>query len=208
MNRAERRDRIRTAYHEAGHAVIAHVSGFGPYRATIVPGTRVDGSYKGEVRLKMYGSEFKQLAAQCASIVKGKYQDMADCHNASLALVDVLRSKGYRNATVIGCSVMSGSSEGLSFRCGGFEITEEAAHSVVLASGFLIDPTAGQFRNDRVVIPDSLVIPPETTSSMLRSNRQWLETRGACQLMSTSETARPVIDYSIAYIPTDFVRLN
>jgi hypothetical protein len=156
----------------------------------------------------MYGLEFKQLAAQCASIVKGKYQDMADCHNASLALVDVLRSKGYRDATVMGCTVMSGSSGALTFRCGGFETTKEAAHSVVLALGFLIDPTAGQFRNDRVVIPDSLVIPPETASSMLRSNRQWLDTDGASPLMHISESARPVIDYSIAYMPTDSVRLN
>ncbi len=156
----------------------------------------------------MYGSEFRELAARCASIVKADCQDMRECHSMADVLAHVLRSKGYRDATVIGCSVMSGSSGGLSFRCGGFETTEEAAHSVVLASGFLIDPTAGQFRNDRVLIPDSLVIPSETASSMLRSNRQWLETNGACQLMTTSEIARPVVDYSIAYIPTDIVRLN
>jgi hypothetical protein len=61
MNRAERRDRIRTAYHEAGHAVILYVRGFRPYRATIAPGVGIDGPYKGEVRLKH--SELAMLIA-------------------------------------------------------------------------------------------------------------------------------------------------
>jgi hypothetical protein len=53
MTRAERRDHTRTAYHEAGHAIIAYVLGFTPYRATIAAGVNETGPYLGEVRIKV-----------------------------------------------------------------------------------------------------------------------------------------------------------
>lgn len=46
--RDEQRELIRTAYHEAGHAVVAAVFGLWPYRATIGP----EGSKRGEVRIR------------------------------------------------------------------------------------------------------------------------------------------------------------
>lgn len=52
VTRLQRRERIRTAYHEAGHAVIGYVNGFIPYRATIKAGANDTGSYLGEVRIK------------------------------------------------------------------------------------------------------------------------------------------------------------
>lgn len=56
MTRAEKRDRTITAYHEAGHAIIAYVFGHTPYRATIKAGVNDGGPYRGEVRIK--SSEF------------------------------------------------------------------------------------------------------------------------------------------------------
>ena len=49
FSRAEHSDRIRTAYHEAGHAVVAFAYGFVPYRAIIL---RTD-SHRGEVRFRI-----------------------------------------------------------------------------------------------------------------------------------------------------------
>lgn len=68
---SQERDRIRTAYHEAGHAVIAYVCGLVPYRATIKAGINETGGYKGEVRLKV--SEFDLIFAPrlSASILFG-----------------------------------------------------------------------------------------------------------------------------------------
>lgn len=54
---SQERGRIRTAYHEAGHAVIAYVRGFVPYRATIKPVVNETGAYKGEIRLKASESD-------------------------------------------------------------------------------------------------------------------------------------------------------
>lgn len=68
---SQERDRIRTAYHEAGHAVVAYVCGFVPYRATIKAGLNETGWHKGEVRLKV--SEFNLIFAPrlSASILFG-----------------------------------------------------------------------------------------------------------------------------------------
>ena len=57
MTRAERRNRIRTAYHEAGHAVIAAVYGFWPHRVTIVSDPEKD--QRGETRIKVSSSLYR-----------------------------------------------------------------------------------------------------------------------------------------------------
>ncbi|MGI4827755.1 MAG: hypothetical protein ACRYFU_06145 [Janthinobacterium lividum] len=63
LGREEHRDRRRSAYHEAGHAVVAFVYGFPPYRVTIVP----DNSSKGMVRIRVpqWAYQIKDSLAKC-----------------------------------------------------------------------------------------------------------------------------------------------
>jgi len=51
MTKAEQSDRIRTAYHEAGHAVVAAIYGFLPYRVTIKKDP--EKNTRGEVRIRV-----------------------------------------------------------------------------------------------------------------------------------------------------------
>jgi hypothetical protein len=76
----------------------------------------------------------------------------------------MLNSSGYHDARVVGCTVMYGKADGAPLaRCGKFAICDKPAHSVVLVSGYLVDATAGQFRQG-ASMPDHLVISPDTTS--------------------------------------------
>jgi hypothetical protein len=145
---------------------------------------------------------FHELAVRCARTAKAIHKDMRDCHAATAALKHHLRSVGYHDARVLGCSVFTTNEAGMVGGCGTFSITEEPAHSVVLVSGYLIDPTAGQFRSPEIAIPDYLVLPPEVASSMLQANRQWLDLlTGALTLHCDDYKSG---EFQIAYVPTDW----
>jgi hypothetical protein len=144
---------------------------------------------------------FCELAKRWASVTKARYADMKDCHHVSNELKHVLNSFGYHDARVVGCTVLYGKADGVPLaRCGEFAICDKPAHSVVLVSGYLVDATTGQFRH-QVSMPDYLVIPPDTASEMLKTNRHWVETTDKALIRSAVRTDG--LDYSIAYIPTD-----
>jgi len=145
---------------------------------------------------------FEAFAARCAASMKSRYADMRDCHSASLALSEVLADRGYADAAVIGCSVITGRRGKMSALVGKVEISKKAAHSVVLVRGCLIDATAGQFRSPHVQIPDYIVLPDWAALPMLERNRRWMETDGGVELEINSLKSGGT-DFSIAYIPTD-----
>lgn len=144
--------------------------------------------------------ELKRLASRASSLVKKQYPDMADCHNASGALQEVLRERGYEDARVLGCSVITGNSLKLHNRCGDFKINDDPAHSVVVVSGHLIDPTLGQFRVHGIKLPDYLILSPKIVAPMLEQNRKWMSSNGALALHRVKNGE---YDFAIAYIPTD-----
>ena len=144
---------------------------------------------------------FCELAKRWASATKSRYADMKDCHHVSNELKHVLNSSGYHDARVVGCTVIYGKGDGVPLaRCGEVAICDKPAHSVVLVAGYLVDATAGQFRQ-QVSIPDYLVIPPDTTSEMLETNRRLVEKTNRNLLRYADPTA--AMNFSIAYIPTD-----
>lgn len=127
---------------------------------------------------------------------------MRICHPAANILKEVLISKGYRDAMVLGCSVLIGNGYGEPIACcGELEICDKPFHSVVLVSGCLIDMTVGQFRKQTALIPDHLVIGPDTTSEMLKTNRRYVEKLETNAVRHAQRTS--AFNYSIAYFPTD-----
>lgn len=141
-----------------------------------------------------------RYAAQMSSLVKSQFSDMGDCHSASAALRRVLRDDGHHSARLVECCVLSGNNERLTNLCGELGVGVPAGHSVVLVSGYLIDPTAGQFRNETVRIPDYLVLPPDVALSLLQDNRHWLESAGESPRVHRQKSAEH--DFQIAYVPT------
>jgi hypothetical protein len=144
---------------------------------------------------------FKTLAARCALSVKSSYEDMRDCHNASAAMVEVLKGSGFTDAMVVGCSVLAGNHSGPTLLMGQLSLSEQPGHSVVVVDGHLIDPTVGQFRSPKVTLPDYLVLPASIAAPMLTLNRRWLERRHGEIYMHSSRNSGT--DFIIAYIPTD-----
>lgn len=151
---------------------------------------------------------FHQIVRTCADSVKLDRPDMADFHTATMAMKRVLRDVGYRDARVLGVSVIVWNAAGEMGSCGEFSITDEPSHSVVRVAGCILDPTAGQFRRPGIAIPDYLILPPEIAASHLPANRRWLElgakesgvTEGQLLTFSAGSGDSEV---RIAYIPTD-----
>jgi hypothetical protein len=125
---------------------------------------------------------FKILAARCTLSMRSQFDDMRDCRCACRGLADVLKDRGFSDATMIGCSVFLGNRDGMLSRTGEFEATESPARSVVLVRGCLIGATAGQFRCDKVQIPDYLVLPRRIALSILETTCRWMEKKveGLC----------------------------
>lgn len=144
---------------------------------------------------------FKALAASCSTSVRAMCGDLRDCHNASQAMADFLQSSGFTDAAVVGCSVAFGSSAGITQRLGEFEVSTDPAHSVVSVSGYLIDPTAGQFRTECCLIPDYVILSPHIAKPMLHFNFGWV--RGEHNRLVCVSRKRRGEDYQIAYVPTN-----
>jgi len=145
----------------------------------------------------------KRLAGRCSAVVKQDSPDMRECHSAAIAMVNVLRLKGFDNSRVLGCSaVILANSGGTGTGVGDTTAEEnEPAHYVVLADGNLIDLTAGQFRALGIAIPDYLIIPAKFATEMLEANRRWVKENGNKLFMVGVRNCS--YDYKIAYVPTD-----
>ena len=143
----------------------------------------------------------KRLTGRCSASVKRDTPDMRECHTAANAMMVILRSMGFTDARVLGCSaVILGNSSGVRTGMGNLTAEDEPLHSVVLVDGDLIDPTAGQFRALGIAIPDYLIIPAKIATGMLENNR-WI--RGEGTRLLWFEARNSSHDYQIAYIPTD-----
>lgn len=144
---------------------------------------------------------FTSLTSRLASWVKVSAPDMRDCHSATAALQGELHSRGFDTAKVVGVSALVISSQGLKAGCGAFTLGREPAHSVVFVSGYVLDPTSGQFRTPEFFIPDYIVIGPSVASCMLESNRRWIE-NGSDELV-LCKVVEKEYEFQIAYVPTD-----
>jgi hypothetical protein len=144
---------------------------------------------------------FYELTCSLAERVKRDVPDQHDCFSAAIALRQVLRSLGYKDAAVLGCSVITGNSAaGLTNLCGELSSDSDPAHCFVLVGGgYLLDPTVGQFRTDQVLIPDALVLPPEIVTEMLLANFAWLASKGP--ELSVFAIKDKTCDFQIAYLP-------
>jgi hypothetical protein len=96
---------------------------------------------------------FEKMATELAAFVRADSPDMRWCHSATAALKKLLRFDGFHDARVLKCSVLTKGSEANLSGLLHQDPNEEAPHSVVIVSGFLIDPTSGQFCRDGVRIP-------------------------------------------------------
>ena len=145
---------------------------------------------------------FKALAARFAVSVKSTYPDMRDCHNVSAQVVEVLRHRGFADAVVIRCAVLTGHGQAIVPAIDENGVVHMIEHSIVLVAGCLIDATAGQFHSPSVQIPDYLVLPETIAGPMLHTNLRWQEAK-------TSELRAHFVkndgtNFSISYIPIDF----
>jgi hypothetical protein len=142
---------------------------------------------------------FKTLAARCSVSAKSKYRDMQDCYSASAAIADVLHARGYTDARSVGCSVVVADHTGPVKIVGDVKVREKASHAVVIASGCLIDATAGQFRSTGLSFPDYLIFHSRDVLQVLQLNRDSLGRKGNIEV-NYFKVAPGVL---IGYIPTD-----
>jgi len=147
---------------------------------------------------------FDTLAAKFAVSTKAKYSDMRDCHNVSAQLVEVLKHRGFADAMVIHCAVLTGDGDAIHPRIDENGVEHMTEHSVVVVAGCLIDATVGQFHSSVVQIPDYLVIPERIAVPMLQTNRRWQE--GKTSMLRSHFEKTGGMNFSIIYIPIDLER--
>ena len=147
---------------------------------------------------------FKTLAARLAVSVKSLYSDMRDCHNVSAHLVEVLRHRGFADAVVIHCAVLTGNGDEILPARDENGVVHMIEHSVVVVAGCLIDATAGQFHSPLVKIPDYLVLPEPIAGPMLQANRRWQEDK--THELRGHFVKNGGMNFSISYIPIDLER--
>jgi len=143
----------------------------------------------------------KTLAARFAVSVKSTYPDMRDCHNVSAQLVEELRHRGFADAVVIRCAVLTGHGEAIVPAIDENGVVHMIEHSVVVVAGCLIDATAGQFHSLLVKIPDYLVLPEAIAGPMLQANLRWQEAK--TPELRAHFVKNSKMNFSISYIPLD-----